>query len=455
MGFFPVDRTPIHLHAQYRSQRRGQMSSVEGCSGAQNLFGIPRQGRNRLYQKHAQPGSGFHRRLAGRPQTSGTASRCRQCAPPSKQRSRPRLESGFNQKFRGPRKTLRQRHRRRGPGQWRRPHRSDYLVTQHLQPGSHDCSRASGKAVARGLRVKPHIKTSLAPGSRVVTHYLERRGCSGRSRKLGFALAGYGCTTCIGNSGDLAREFNETISKHDLVVAAVLSGNRNFEARIHPNIRRIFLASPPLVVAFAIAGRANIDLENEPLGRARWQAGVPARPGQARTRSPRSCLTRPTSHLPAGSTATDNELWNGIDAPSAMVTNGRPRPILPPSVLWASRWAAVRPSISGARALMLGDSVTTDHISPAGSADSRRQMAHRQGVERKDFNSLRLPSRQSRGDDSRHLRQRAGQESHAPPDSDGSAIEGGFTIHRRQRVSVFDAAMRIPATADPDHGLCG
>jgi aconitate hydratase len=110
------------------------------------------------------------------------------------------------------------------------------------------------KAVERGLTVKPHIKTSLAPGSRVVTEYLRKAGLLPYLEKLGFAVAAYGCTTCIGNAGDLAPEINEAITKNDLVCAAVLSGNRNFEARIHPNLKANFLASPPLVVAYALAG---------------------------------------------------------------------------------------------------------------------------------------------------------------------------------------------------------
>src|SRR5690606_23647979 len=116
------------------------------------------------------------------------------------------------------------------------------------------------KAVEHGLRVKPHIKTSLAPGSRIVTEYLTRTGLLPYLEQLGFALAGYGCTTCIGNAGDLAPELNAAITDHDLVCAAVLSGNRNFEARIHPNLKANFLASPPLVVAYAIAGSVLVDL---------------------------------------------------------------------------------------------------------------------------------------------------------------------------------------------------
>jgi aconitate hydratase len=122
------------------------------------------------------------------------------------------------------------------------------------------------KAVERGLTVSPGIKTSLAPGSRVVTDYLTKAGLLPYLEKLGFGVTAYGCTTCIGNAGDLTPEINEAIGSHDLVCAAVLSGNRNFEARIHPNLKANFLASPPLVVAYAIAGTVLKDLTTEPLG---------------------------------------------------------------------------------------------------------------------------------------------------------------------------------------------
>src|SRR5690606_28187301 len=122
------------------------------------------------------------------------------------------------------------------------------------------------KAVEAGLKVKPHIKTSLAPGSRIVTEYLSETGLLPYLEKLGFAVAGYGCTTCIGNAGDLAPELNEAINRHDMVCAAVLSGNRNFAARFHPNLKVNFLSSPPLVVAYAIAGIMMVDLMTVPFG---------------------------------------------------------------------------------------------------------------------------------------------------------------------------------------------
>ena len=144
------------------------------------------------------------------------------------------------------------------------------------------------KAVELGLTVKPHIKTSLAPGSRVVTEYLTKAGLLPYLEKLGFYLAGYGCTTCIGNAGPLAQPIEEAIVKNDLVCAAVLSGNRNFEARIHPNIRANFLASPPLVVAYAIAGTVLQDFKNEPLGKGKDGKDVSsATSGRAPTKSTR------------------------------------------------------------------------------------------------------------------------------------------------------------------------
>ena len=145
------------------------------------------------------------------------------------------------------------------------------------------------KAVEAGLSVKPHIKTSLAPGSRSVTEYLTETGLLPYLEQLGFALAGYVCTTCIGNAGDLTPELNEAISINALVCAAVLSGNRNFEARIHPNLKANFLASPPLVAAYAIAGNVLCDLTTEPLGRGAGSDGqsrdISSRPGRPAKRS--------------------------------------------------------------------------------------------------------------------------------------------------------------------------
>ena len=230
-------------------------------------------------------------------------------------------------------------------------------------------------AVARGLEVGPTVKTSLAPGSRAVTGYLEAAGLMAPLEALGFALAGYGCTTCIGNSGPLDDAVAAAIEENDLVVAAVLSGNRNFEGRIHPLARASYLASPPLVVAFALAGRVDIDLTTEPLGtgtdgRPVYLADIWPEPEEIRTVIGESIdpeLFRRTYAtvfdgddrwralpIPSG----DRYAW---DAASTYVAK-------PPFVDGVAAKPAATPDLTGLRVLaVLGDSVTTDHISPAGS----------------------------------------------------------------------------------------
>ncbi len=230
-------------------------------------------------------------------------------------------------------------------------------------------------AVARGLRVSPTVKTSLAPGSQAVTGYLERAGLMEPLAALGFALAGYGCTTCIGNSGPLDAPVAQAIESDELVVAAVLSGNRNFEGRIHPLVRAAYLASPPLVVAFALAGRVDVDLTREPLGVARdgspvmladlWPTPAEVREVIGRAIDPE--LFRQTY----ASVFEGDDQWRALPIPSGdryawddastYVAN-------PPFFAGLTPEPVALTDITDARVLvMLGDSVTTDHISPAGS----------------------------------------------------------------------------------------
>ena len=230
------------------------------------------------------------------------------------------------------------------------------------------------KAAAKGLSVRRHVKTSLAPGSRVVTEYLTKSGLLPELEKLNFYLAGYGCTTCIGNSGPLDPSIEEVITKNDLVCAAVLSGNRNFEARIHPNIKANFLASPPLVVAYAIAGRANIDLTTEPLG-----VGSDGNPVFLRDVWPTSqeigavmqYATDPATYRRLyGDFTKDNPLWNAIPTTKGQVYAWDKSTYIAEPPFFAD--FAMQPgkvaAIHGARVLgIFGVSVTTVHISPAGS----------------------------------------------------------------------------------------
>src|SRR5207244_330453 len=231
------------------------------------------------------------------------------------------------------------------------------------------------KAVERGLRVNPLIKTSLAPGSRVVSDYLNHAGLQGYLDQLGFNLVGYGCTTCIGNSGPLPAPVDEAITKYDLVAASVLSGNRNFEARVHQSIKANFLMSPPLVVAFALAGRVNIDMSQEPLGRGKDGQDVFLKdiwPTLQEVRDQMQTALKPEVFRKLyRDFAEQNPKWNEIPATAGDVYKWDEKSTYiqePPFFAQFSLQPGQIKEISGARPLAIfGDSVTTDHISPAGS----------------------------------------------------------------------------------------
>jgi aconitate hydratase len=317
------------------------------------------------------------------------------------------------------------------------------------------------KAAAKGLTVQRHIKTSLAPGSRVVTEYLTKAGLLTELEKLNFYLAGYGCTTCIGNAGPLDPSIEETITQNDLVCAAVLSGNRNFEARIHPNIKANFLASPPLVVAYAIAGRANIDLSTEPLGRGRDGKDVFLRdvwPTSEEIGAVMQYATDPATYRRLyGDFTKENPLWNAIPTSTGQVYTWDKSTYIaePPFFADFSMQPAPMPAVRGARALgVFGDSVTTDHISPAGSIKPTSPagiylLEHDVGVP--DFNSY--GSR--RGNHEVMMRGTFAnvriKNLMLPAKQDGSRIEGGFTLLQpeNKQVPIYDAAMTYIARGTP------
>jgi len=254
------------------------------------------------------------------------------------------------------------------------------------------------KAVAKGLSTKPWVKTSLAPGSRVVTDYLERSGLDKDLDTLGFETVGYGCTTCIGNSGPLPDAVAKAVTEGDLVAAAVLSGNRNFEGRVNPLVKANWLASPPLVVAYALAGTTDIDLEHEPIGtghdgtpvflRDIWPTADEVR------RTVEACVLPTQFQSRYGNVWNSNERWNAVptshgelyewNADSTYVQE-------PPFLAELTRDPVPPQSVRGARVLLaLGDSVTTDHISPAGSIAKTSPAGHylvEHGVPPADFNS--------------------------------------------------------------------
>lgn len=253
------------------------------------------------------------------------------------------------------------------------------------------------KAVERGMKVPPFVKTSLAPGSRVVTEYLNEAGLTDYLDRLGFNLVGYGCTTCIGNSGPLPDPVVDAIREGELVVAGVLSGNRNFEGRIHPHVKANFLASPPLVVAYALAGRVDIDLENEPIGKDKDGKEVYLReiwPTSEEIAAFLDSAIRPDLFDRLYSDIFESEAWDKIPVGGGELYEWKEESTYiqePPFFVdMGKEPEPIRP-IENARVLVkVGDSITTDHISPAGNIDPEspagRYLIER-GVEQEDFNS--------------------------------------------------------------------
>ncbi len=318
------------------------------------------------------------------------------------------------------------------------------------------------KAVERGLRTPPYVKTSLAPGSRVVAEYLEAAGLLEPLAKLGFNLVGYGCTTCIGNSGPLPAEVSRAILEENLIAAAVISGNRNFEGRVHPLVKANYLASPPLVVAYALAGTVNIDLQNEPLGHD--SQGQPVFLHEIWP-SPEEIQATIAAYLKTemfrrnyADVFNGPELWQAIPTQSGDLYRWDETSTYihcPPFFEGLTLEPPPLRPIRGARVLvMLGDSVTTDHISPAGaiSADSPAgKFLQEHGVPPKDFNQYGA----RRGHD--QVMARGTFANLRLKNLLVAPREGGFTRHfpSGEEMTIFDAAMRYKAEGVPVIILAG
>ncbi|MGD8458239.1 MAG: aconitate hydratase AcnA [Anaerolineales bacterium] len=318
------------------------------------------------------------------------------------------------------------------------------------------------KAVEKGLRVPSHVKTSLAPGSKVVTRYLEELGLLPDLEKLGYHVVGYGCTSCIGNSGPLPEDIASKIKEEDLVVAAVLSGNRNFEGRVHPLTKVNYLASPPLVVAYALAGRVDIDLSKDPIGYDGDNKPVTLKDIWPHPDEIRDAIERGvTSDLYTEEYANifkGDDAWNQISSASSELYPWDESSTYiqePPFFLDLSAEVPPLTSIKGARVLaLLGESVTTDHISPAGAIPPNsptEAYLFDQGVERRDFNSF--GSR--RGNHEVMMRGTFGNIRLRNQLVPGS--EGGVTVHHPsgERMSLYEAAMRYQAEDTPLIVLAG
>jgi aconitate hydratase len=312
------------------------------------------------------------------------------------------------------------------------------------------------KAAERGLRVPDYVKTSLAPGSRVVTAYLEKTGLQEYLDQIGFNLVGYGCTTCIGNSGPLDPGIEEALAEHDLIAASVLSGNRNFEARVHQSIKANFLMSPPLVVAYALAGTVLKDVYLDPLGQDKDGNDVFLKDIWASLDEVKEILSSAvdsdTYRRLYTEFAEQNPLWNDIEASTGKVYSWDPASTYiqkPPYFEGFSMETGGFSDFFGARPLAIfGDSVTTDHISPAGAIKANSPAGlylQELGVEPRDFNSY--GSR--RGNDRVMLRGtfanvRIKNLMVAP-------VEGGMTIYQPngEQMSIYDAAMKYQAENTP------
>ena len=452
MGFFPVDsRTLEYFRGTGRSDEA--VDVLASYYKAQGLFGIPKKGAIDYSEELELDLSRVYPSLAGpkRPQDRIDLDKVKDSF--ARLFSRPVAENGFAKK----------------PEELQRSYRTfDGKELKHgdvLIAAITSCTNTSNpgvllaagllakKAVERGLTVKPHIKTSLAPGSRVVTEYLGKAGLLPYLEKLGFNLAAYGCTTCIGNSGPLAQPIEEAVVKNDMVCAAVLSGNRNFEARIHPNIRANFLASPPLVVAYALAGSVLVDFKTQPLGKGSDGKDVyighiwPTQDEIAALM--RLAMDPATFRRLYSNLGETNPLWNKIAASTGQVYSWpKSTYIAEPPFFRDFSMAPGQPGdISGAKILgIFGDSVTTDHISPAGSIKPTSPAGiylQEHDVAVADFNSYGA----RRGNHEVMMRGTFANVRIKNLMLPGT--EGGVTLYKGEKLPIYDAAMRYIAEGTP------
>ena len=462
MGFFPVDDATVdYFRGTGRTEE--EITAFQNYFQAQGLYGIPKAGEIDYTRVVELNLSTVTPSLAGpkRPQDRIELGNVKNNF--TELFSKPTTENGFN-------KSPDDLHRLYETTNGVRVKNGDVLIaaiTSCTNTSNPSVLLAAGllakKAVERGLTVAPHIKSSLAPGSRVVTEYLTAAGLLPYLEKLGFGVTAYGCTTCIGNAGDLTPELNAAIVQNDIVASAVLSGNRNFEARIHPNIRSNFLASPPLVVAYAIAGNMTRDLMTEPVGKD--TNGVDVYLGDIWPTSQEvGALMKFAMNSEvfkknyADVKGNPGELWERVSSTEGQVYNWPESTYIAEPPFFADfemTPKAAATGISNARALgVFGDSITTDHISPAGSIKEdgpAGKWLKDHGVLKADFNSY--GSR--RGNHEIMMRGTFAnvriKNRMIPAKADGSAVEGGITIHQPtgEQMSIYDAAMKYVAEGTP------
>ena len=462
MGFFPVDEKTIE-YFEGTGRTKDEIAAFQEYFKAQKMFGIPKAGDIDYTKTVSLDLSKVAPSLAGPKRPQDRIEITHLAKQFTELFSKPTAENGFNQ----PAEKLGQTFTTSDGIDIKNGDVLIAAITSCTNTSNPGVLLAAGllakKAVKAGLKVKKHVKTSLAPGSRIVTTYLEKAGLLPYLEELGFDVAAYGCTTCIGNAGDLTGPINEVITQNDLVGAAVLSGNRNFEARIHPNIKANFLASPPLVVAYAIAGNVTKDLMTEPVGKGKngkdvylgdiWPTSEEvyklmkfAMNGKAFKANYDKVKNDP------------GKLWEKIKGVKGQVyTWPKSTYIAKPPFFdnFSLTPTAAASGVRGARIMALfGDSITTDHISPAGSikeATPGGKWLTDNAVAKADFNSY--GSR--RGNHEVMMRGTFAnvriKNLMIPAKDDGSREEGGLTLFQPsgEKLYIYDAAMRYQAEGTP------
>jgi len=440
MGFFPVDEATCQYFAA-TGRKAAQVELIRTYYMAQGLFGIPKTGEIDYSQTLSLDLSTVEPSVAGpkRPQDRIPLSAIETTFESLIQK--PKDAGGYGKTAEDLRRTFNVE----GGHELRHGHVVIAAITSCTNTSNPGVMLAAGllakKAVELGLYTPSHVKTSMGPGSRAVTEYLKAAGLLPYLEQLGFSVVGYGCTTCIGNSGPLPEAIEKSILDNDLVACSVLSGNRNFEARVHQNVKANFLMSPPLVVAFALAGRVPFNVEKEPIGAGK-NGPVYLKDIWPSNEDIAALLHHSTDagvYKSYADVGADNPLWDGVPAPTGAVYewDGQSTYIQEPPFFSGSKAANI--TIKGARALAIfGDSVTTDHISPAGGIKPTSPAGlylTEHSVQKADFNSYGA----RRGNHEVMMRGTFANVRIKNLMIPGS--EGGITLKDGEEMPIYDAAM--------------
>ncbi|HET9463714.1 MAG TPA: aconitate hydratase AcnA [Thiobacillus sp.] len=448
MGFFPVDEATCQYFAA-TGRATDQVDLIRAYYQAQGLFGIPKAGEIDYSQTLTFDLSTVEPSVAGpkRPQDRIALSEIETAFATLMQK--PKTEGGYGKTA----EELRRTYAVEGGDELRHGSVVIAAITSCTNTSNPGVMIAAGllakKAVELGLYTPSHVKTSMGPGSRAVTEYLKAAGLLPYLEQLGFSVVGYGCTTCIGNSGPLPEAIEKTVLDNDLVACSVLSGNRNFEARVHQNVKANFLMSPPLVVAFALAGRVPFNVEKDPIG-AGENGPVYLKdiwPSNEEVAALLHHATDADAYKSYADVGADNPLWDGVTAPTGAVYAWDPAStyIQQPPFFVGSK--AATPAIKGAHALAIfGDSVTTDHISPAGNIKPTSPAGlylTEHGVQKADFNSYGA----RRGNHEVMMRGTFANVRIKNLMIPGS--EGGITLKDGEEKPIYDAAMEYQRDGTP------